>query len=336
MKNSTKLFLIFFIVLFGFVLTETSSAANFPLRVIAEDSETIFLGWDLRNVSGYIFYLDGRRVSSTLDGTRTEVRFRKGTTYRVVAIPIPVDEGVYPSPPPPVGNVVQLSGTLSPSQAIQSLGNIRPVTARGPATITGTLQIPNDVTLDGISVQGNLGFGNRSVFSNGSANGFDVTNGADNWELKNSVIDGKSLDTQNVIWDAPGGNGSRGWKIVGNTIRNFTPVNAGDHSEALYIGGLSEDGLLEMNTFTNNGNTAHIFFTWFGSGASTANYPRNICVRNNVFNATWGAYFAIQFRDEIPNNANIKIAPSNVLTTTKANNGLTQAMSDSPQFNGVC
>jgi hypothetical protein len=70
--------------------------------------------------------------------------------------------------------------------------------------------------------------------------------------------------------------------------------------------------LIEGNTFTNNGNTSHIFFSYFGTAAyegtsPSSTYPRNMCVRGNTFNETHGAYYDVNFREEIPSNANIKI-----------------------------
>ena len=78
-------------------------------------------------------------------------------------------------------------------------------------------------------------------------------------------------------------------------------------SEALYIG-YSSNGLIEGNSFTNNGNTSHIFFSYCGTKASeldgcstySGTYPRDICVRDNVFNRTHGAFYDVNFRSEIP------------------------------------
>ena len=85
-----------------------------------------------------------------------------------------------------------------------------------------------------------------------------------------------------------------------------------DHSQAIY-NGYSKGGLIENNTFTNNGSTSHIFFTWFGNEANPAtSYPRNICVRGNRFvNPPGGEfhYYDINMRAEIPTSANIKIDP---------------------------
>lgn len=219
---------------------------------------------------------------------------------------------------------------MSPSQLVAAAGFVRPVVVRGPVTVTGQLAVPAGVRLEQAAVQGTITLGAGATFSAGSARGFDVTSGADNWTIEGSVFDGGRVDNQNLIWDAPGGNGSTGWKIVGSTFRNFyVASDPSVHAEAIYVGGLSADGLIEGNTFTANGNTAHIFFTWFGSSASTASYPRRICVRGNRFEQTWTAYYSIDWRTEIPVSAGIRIDPSNVQAGP-------QALTSRPEFNGAC
>ena len=231
---------------------------------------------------------------------------------------------------PSGGNVIQLSGSMSPAQVSNALGSSRPATLRGPVTITGSFDIPASVKLERATVQGNLGFGDSSVFDGGSAYGFDVTSGADNWTISNSTFDGRMVDNQNLIWDAPGGNGSDGWKITGNTLKNYyIAADPSVHAEALYVGGYSSNGLIANNTFTNNGNTGHIFFTWFGNTGTTAAYPRNICVKGNTFNQTWTAYYSIDWRTEIPTSANIHIDPSNIQLGT-------QALTSRSEFNSSC
>ena len=86
----------------------------------------------------------------------------------------------------------------------------------------------------------------------------------------------------------------------------------------MYVG-YSKDGLIQGNTFTDNGNTSHIFFTWFGSQADPAtSYPRNICVKGNTFGSTHGAYFAVNFRAEIPTSSGIDIEPPPSNTSPRA------------------
>lgn len=103
--------------------------------------------------------------------------------------------------------------------------------------------------------------------------------------------------------------------IRGNDFRNFYVAgNSSSHSEALFVG-YSDHGLIENNTFYNNGNTAHIFFSWFGSLASPpASNPHDICVRGNSFADDQNGifhYYDINMRQEInPQAVNIKVDPS--------------------------
>ena len=81
------------------------------------------------------------------------------------------------------------------------------------------------------------------------------------------------------------------------------------HSQAIYVG-YSTNGLIEGNTFENNGTTSHIFFTWWGETANpSSSYPRNICVRNNTFRDGPDVfhYYDVNFRAEIPSSAGIVI-----------------------------
>lgn len=317
-----------------FVAVSGSASAPMTLTVTPRTATTVTLSWPPQNVDGFDFILDSVRVSTTLDGTRTSTTAKKSTTYRVDGWQKQVVvSGVSPAPvtPPPPSGDVKLSGTMTPSAVLAALGTNRPVTASGPVTISGDFNVPSGVTLVSATVLGHISLGTGSTFSAGSAYGFDVTSGADNWTISSSVFDGRGIDNQNLIWDASGGNGSSGWKIVGSTFRNYyVAADPSAHAEALYVGGYSANGLIEGNTFTTNGNTAHIFFTWFGNTADPSrSWPRDICVRNNVFNQTWTAYFSIDWRSEIPATANIRIDPSNRQVGT-------QALTSRPEFNAAC
>lgn len=80
------------LVVAGCVAAAAASAATFPLRVVAEDADTITLGWDKQSgVDGYRFFLDTQAVSRTFDPARTSVRFRKGSSYGVA--PLTVTQG---------------------------------------------------------------------------------------------------------------------------------------------------------------------------------------------------------------------------------------------------
>lgn len=62
------------------------------LRVVAETSSTITLGWSPpAGAAGYRFVVDGRAVSRTFDPSRSSVRFGKGaSSYRVEVLELDV------------------------------------------------------------------------------------------------------------------------------------------------------------------------------------------------------------------------------------------------------
>jgi hypothetical protein len=168
----------------------------------------------------------------------------------------------------------------------------RPSVAIEHARLTGTLEFRPTATGSSLRSSTALGF---FIF------------GADDITLEANTFDGRGVRKDTIIWDEPAGNTPDGWVIRGNTFRNYYTSNPEDHTQAIYVG-YSTSGLIEGNTFTNNGTTSHIFFTWFGGKADPAtSYPRDICVRGNVFNATAGAFSDINYRDEIPASANIRV-----------------------------
>lgn len=216
------------------------------------------------------------------------------------------------------------------ASACTSAANVNGATIAN-VTITGgecTVRADN-VTLSNVTTGGSLKL-NPSAFGTkilGSRMQSLYIFGADQTTLEGSTVDcNEQVKDGVIIWDDPAGDAPNGFTFRNNTFRNCVDVNPGDHSQAIYVGGLAQNGLIQGNTFSNNGSTSHIFFTWFGNGATTSNYPRNICVKGNTFGATGGAYFDINFRSEIPTSANIKIDPSNVMP-----HGNTD-----PRFNGTC
>lgn len=71
--------------------TPPPPADALPLTVIAETSSTITFGWTPpAGAFGYVFYVDGTRVSSTFDGTRSSAKFGKATsgtrTFKVTTL----------------------------------------------------------------------------------------------------------------------------------------------------------------------------------------------------------------------------------------------------------
>ena len=80
-----------------------------------------------------------------------------------------------------------------------------------------------------------------------------------------------------MIWDDPARQTPDDWVISDNGFRNFYRDD-GAHSQTLFIG-FSTNGLIKGNTFVNNGNTSHIFFSWYGAKAEPwVSYPSDICV----------------------------------------------------------
>lgn len=216
-----------------------------------------------------------------------------------------------PPPPPPTGQTM-----ITPSQ-FQSMATsgatISNVHVTGSVSVGATNVAVSNCTIDG-EIDFNPGAGGSSI-QNCAVMGFNVF-GADGIQILNNQFDGKGQNNQNILWDQPSGNSPSNWVIRGNDFRNFyIGPCCNVHSEALYVG-YSDHGLIENNTFENNGTTSHIFFTWFGNLASPpASNPHDICVRGNTFGATAGAYFDINMRGEInPVASNIRVDPtSNVM-----------------------
>ena len=188
---------------------------------------------------------------------------------------------------------------------------VRP--AAGPLSfaVSGdvVLRRPN-LVIDGLRFTGRVEFDPAAIASkllNSSALGFNLF-GPDDVLIQGNTFDGQGRVSSNQIWDSPAGNTPDRWVIRNNTFRNyFIADDPLSHSEAIFVG-YSSNGLIEGNTFTKNGTTSHIFFSWFGSTANpSVSYPRNMCVRGNTFNETAGAFVAINFREEIPANAGIVV-----------------------------
>ena len=296
-------------------------------------------------VTGYDVLSNGSKVasattpSSTLSGLACSTSY----TFAVVAFDAAGNRSAQAqlvtstagcsSPQPPQtqsSGVVELSGTISAASVAQRIAaapsgavTVRPVDG-GSATVSGDLGLSRgNVTLQNLTFTGIVEFdpgSSGSKIVNSQAMGFNIF-GADNVVLDGNTFDGRGSVPNNQIWDQPAGSTPDGFVIRNNTFRNFYRDD-GSHSEALYIG-YSTNGTVDSNTFENNGNTGHVFFTWWGSTANaSSSYPRNICVRNNSFGATHGAYFDVNFRQEIPTSANIVVQRD--------------ASNTSPQFYGSC
>jgi len=202
---------------------------------------------------------------------------------------------------------VRVISSMPPGQLL-----VRPVEGADSYVVTGDTDLRRGlVSIEHAQFAGRIVFepessGSRLISS--TAAGFDIF-GADNITISGNGFDGGGVVPNNQIWDKPAGSTPDGFVIAGNTFRNFYRDD-GSHSEALYIG-YSTDGLIQGNVFENNGSTAHVFFTYFGSLADPAlSFPRDMCVRGNTFGATHSAFLDVDVRPEIPRTANIVIQPN--------------------------
>ena len=264
-----------------------------------------------------------------------------------------------PAPSPQVGpgGTVTLSGTYTDDgfSAALAVAPPGPLIVRGPFTVDGDLSINRPgIRIDGATIHGVVEFkagATNAQFLNSRAQGFGISS-ADGVVIDGSVFDGGGQVSQNFIWAVPAPDPVNGFTIRNSTFENYTSEHTDLHSEALFIGGYARNGLIEGNTFYNNGNTAHIFFSWCapndcdGGGGRYSGDPRdpsNICVRGNIFSQTWEAYYHVMVRQEngggIGTDDNIRIAPGQprVSTTTSVPGRLVQLLAgDNLKFQLAC
>jgi hypothetical protein len=215
---------------------------------------------------------------------------------------------------------VQLSGTVSASQFLSSVNSapsgaltVRPAAGQSSFTVSGDVSgfsranvtIQNMVSTGEFRISGsadNLTIDHASMLS------FYTSDGLDGFTLQNSTIDGQCRVAQNWM------HGTSNFKILNNTIKNFhTCSNESNHSEGIFVAAYNHDGLIQGNTFMDNGTTGHLFFSWFdGSSSDHSTYPHDICVTGNTFIRSLNGYYHIQFRNEFNGSENIDIDPSNV------------------------
>lgn len=207
---------------------------------------------------------------------------------------------------------------------------VRPPEGQTSFEVSGQLELNRPfVVIDGAHVSGLVEFqpgASDNRFLRSTALGFNVF-GADNVLIQGNRFDGQGRVSSNQLWDKPAGNTPDGFVIRNNLFQNYFIANdSSAHAEAIFVG-YSSGGLIEGNKFSNNGTTSQIFFSWWGTagyeGADPATtYPRNMCVRGNTFGETHGAYWDVNFRPEIPSNANIKVQRD--------------ASNTNPEFYGAC
>ena len=248
---------------------------------------------------------------------RADVELRNGrhvrldvayTVARTLHVPASVDAASF----------VRVVSSMPPGQLL-----VRPEEGADSYVVTGDIDLRRGlVSIEHANISGHIVFDPESSGSrllSSTAVGFDIF-GADNITLSGNVFDGQGVVPNNQVFDLPAGNTPDGFVISGNTFRNF--YRDGSHSEALYIG-YSTDGLIQGNMFENNGSTAHVFFTYFGSLADPASsFPRNMCVRGNTFGPTHSAFLDVDVRPEIPRTANIVIQSN--------------ARNSRPELDGTC
>jgi hypothetical protein len=125
-----------------------------------------------------------------------------------------------------------------------------------------TINVPN-FRLRNAEIQGTINLGPRAdyvVIVASRVVGFEAV-GVSQHRLRAQRIRRRAWQVvPDFIWPGPNGDPSDGWTITANTFRGYQCGNP--HSEALYIAAYAAHGLIGDNTFVNNGNTAHIFFTW--------------------------------------------------------------------------
>jgi chitodextrinase len=298
------------------------------------------LGWsastDNIGVTGYDVYRGGTKTTTVTGLSSTQAGLACGTSYTFTVrardaagnssaqaqlIVSTSACSTAPAPPPSSG-----PETITPSQfsaRATSGATISNVIVTGDVNVTRS-----NVTIQNATIQGGIDF------ESGSSGGKLLNSSASHvgiWSADNILLEGNTFDGQGKVkdgitmWDDPAGDTPSGWVFRNNTFRNFyVAADQSAHSQAIYVG-YSTNGLIEGNTFENNGTTAHIFFTWWGETANSAtSYPRNICVRNNTFRDGPDVfhYYDVNFRAEIPSSAGIVIERD--------------ATSTSPQFYGSC
>ena len=224
-------------------------------------------------------------------------------------------------------HVVELTGSQSGwsvENALDALGAgtvlVRPAAGQS-ATITGGMTIPrSDVTLYGLNLEGVFRFADGTVMWGVKAEpAMFYADNADGWRIRESLWSGGagSGTPQGCVGNAFGqnfiNNGSQNWIIENSTLKNYVPRQercTTQHTEALWIGS-AKNGSIRNNRFINNGNTAHIFFTWNGLNVR-ANHPNDICVEGNTFQDVVNCCYDIQTRAELSSSLNISIDPAQV------------------------
>lgn len=294
----------------GALLTGGGSQDTFPLTVASQTPQTITLTWAAQpGADGYQFVRDGVAVSRTFDPARLTVKFAKGTSYAVNALDVTTQgQGVYPpaTPPPPITTTTPGAQTdMTPAQFEQAATSGATITDKH---VTGWVTIrAANVTVRNVAFDGGFTIepsADDLSIHGGTATSFYL------WGAKRVLIDGTVFDGHNVTDDAK--LWGRDGKLPSLTLRNCVmkhfshDADPGSHNQALFIGS-SEWVVVEGCRFDDNGNTAHLFVSSFGAINAVPGY---VCIRNNTFGPTHGAFFSVNVHpDEIPATAKVFVAP---------------------------
>lgn len=257
-------------------------------------------------------------------------------------------------------HVLELSGTYTASEIddlIDSLPKgsvfVRPAVGEQATIDWGSEQgvkhdLPRaDIAFVDLEFTGALNLADRTVLLRVDGDPFVFSASADDVVIKDSVFSGGAgspveagcvgnFYSQNMI------DVSDSWSITGSQFLNYLPregepccsggpgsggtgecpsgSQVQDHSEALFIGADTSNIEIRDNEFENNGNTGHIFLTWWYCGGSYQRgcEPRNICIEENLFGSRI-ASFDIDVAAELPNGSRVFVDPNQTFSMNGPN-----------------
>jgi chitodextrinase len=300
-------------------------------------------------VTGYDIYRNGTRTATSTATSSAQSGLTCGTSYvfgveaRDAAgnvsgraqLTVSTSACTPPPPPPaPPAGVVELPATVSASAFQGALNNAPagPVTLR-PRAGAQTFTVTGDVTVNRAQVTIERGAFRAIRFESGASGSRLLDSralaahiiGASDVTWQRNTFDGQAIIAQNWILRA------RNFRIVDNSFANYYVANDRSvHTEALFVGALSS-GLIQGNSFRDNGTTAHVFFSWW-DGTAGADHPRDVCVKGNRFERALNEWFSTQLREEIPASSNIRIDPDNISDRMLIGNHL----GEYPEFVRAC
>lgn len=225
------------------------------------------------------------------------------------------------APPPPTGNVIEFTGTISYATLQSAVDNAAP----GPLTVRhptgGQFTVANgnlvlrrqDLTIqDMILTDGDL-YTDRFMQLAGA-----TAHTSDRFTLKNSTIhcahidgvDGWTWDNVSHLYRGVTYDGYAAGTVVNRasnwTIKNsffsgsHVIANESQHSEALFFGAGSTNILIQDCTFDDNGTTGHMFWSWFDFNPfGNSPTPTNICVHGCHFTRVHNPWFHTQVHTDL-------------------------------------